>query len=132
MTVRLIGFQCRNGDQCHPGHPARPVWQGEEFCWPCFALGRVVEGIKANNLECVVCGTGDLVGGEVQPVFGAGLEDRPGSGHAALPEPLMFCRECAEAMHKRQEAYKTATAKTTPIDSLEVQWQAQFGDEEAA
>lgn len=131
MSVKLIGFSCANGEACHPGHPARPVLQGEDYCWPCHALGRVVEGIKRQVLECVICG-GDPRGGEVQPVFGAGLEDSPGSGHAALPEPLMFCRDCAAKMHARQAEHANAAQPTEALDALEVQWREQFGDGAAA
>lgn len=129
MTVRIIGHGCRNGTSCNPGHPARPVWSDDGLCWPCHALGRVVEGIQATVLECVMCG-GDPVGGEVQPVFGL-RNDVPASGHASLPEPLMFCHACAAGIRERRAIRENAAQPTEAIDSLEVAWRAQFGSEAA-
>ena len=57
------------------------------------------------------------VGGEVQPVFGAGRDDEVGTGHASLPEPLMFCRSCAERIRERRA---NASSLTSEIDALEL------------
>lgn len=124
MTVRIIGFGCAFGEDCNPGRTARPVYM-DSLCWPCWASHRVVDAIRAQRLECCVCG-GDPVGGEVQPVFGAGQEDTAATGHASLPEPLMFCRACARDIREKRA---NATQITEPIDSLELWWRLDSPDD---
>ena len=116
MTVRLIGAACSNGTDCNPGHPPRPVYL-EGRCWWCWASGRVVEHIRDAACECCLCG-GDPRGGEVQPVFGAGQENTAATGHASLPEPLLFCVQCAAEMRARRAAHEG----TESLDSLELWW----------
>jgi hypothetical protein len=121
MSLKLIGPACINAEHCNPGKPARPVWDRDSgLCWPCHALGRVVDNVRDHNLECVICG-GDPRGGEVQPVFGAGRDSEAGTGHASLPEPLMFCRACADAVRARRgetAAPVVAFPITDPDDAL--------------
>lgn len=123
MSVRIIGCGCINGPECNPGKPARPVYQDGK-CWPCWASGRVTDSIAAQHAECCVCG-GDPRGGEVAPVFGAGLDDVAGTGHASLPEPLLFCRGCAAAA-------RVARQETAAIDALELWAALPTFDPEAA
>lgn len=111
MSVRIIGCGCVNGRECNPGKPARPVYQAGK-CYPCWASGRVAERLDEMRAACCMCG-GDPRGGEVAPVFGDGLGDVAGSGHASLPEPLLFCRECASRA-------RTARQETASIDALEL------------
>ncbi len=114
MTVRIIGAGCKHGAACNPGKPARPVYQDGKCYW-CWASGKVADSITAQHLACEVCG-GDPRGGEVVPVFGGGQEDHAATGHASLPEPILFCLPCANALRAR----RNASAVTAPIDTLEV------------
>ncbi len=114
MTCRIIGAGCVHGKDCNPGKPARPVYM-DGNCWPCYASGRVTDGIASQHVECCVCG-GDPRGGEVQPVFGDGQECSAATGHASLPEPLLFCVTCSAAMR----AHRAAEAVAAPIDALEL------------
>jgi hypothetical protein len=109
----FIGPQCANGDECWPGHPARPVWGAnvnpDGYCWQCYASKRRVNAASQAVVRCDLCG--DEIAGScvTQPVFGA--------------EPLRFHTSCATSL---REARESAARRTQPVDAVLLDLEATF------